>query len=228
MIIKHQQVHYHLPDGVAPRAKHRRQQCAPEPQLTGWIESWIEQHPGEVIHAGAFSGDLLPQLCACCRQVYAWEPVDYNYHSAVKTLELNGISNCVLRQAALGNTSGTLDMVVQFDGGYLLGGLCCVYNNGAVSPLLEKAQGPRIQTVAQETIDSYTYNHLQIIHLDLEGWEYQALEGAAHTIAKHRPVIIVEDTQHTADDLLATWNYTHTDTVSGDRVYTPGPTSAER
>lgn len=222
MKITHSDVEYFLPKGLSKRAQHRRLAETPEPELVAWIRKHLNSHPGSVIHAGAFSGDLLPQLCRAATQVYAWEPVSYNYAAAQRTLKHNSITNCELRNTALSDAAGTLDIVVQFEGGSLLGGLCCVLDNDVVvSPLLKQAHDPVTETVDTVAIDNYSYTDLQILHLDLEGWELAALKGAAHTVALHRPTIIVEDTEHACDRLLAHWGYTHTATVSGDRVYTP-------
>jgi len=226
MKITHANTQYYLPKGIAPRMRHRRMSETPEPQLVAWIERYLKHTPGTVIHAGAFSGDLLPQLSRASDHVYAWEPVSYNHSAAIRTLKLNRIRNCTLRNAALSNTSGELDIVVQFDGGYLLGGLCSVITDRVASPLLQQAQQPLTERVAAELIDSYTYEDLRIIHLDLEGWELAALKGAANTVAQHSPVIILEDTEHSCDTLLAQWDYVYSLTVSGDRVYMPN--SAKR
>jgi len=227
MIVKHANTQYHLPEGLSQRVQQRRLQETPEPELVARIAQHLAKHPGSVIHAGAFSGDLLPQLCAVADCVYAWEPVSYNYAAALETLELNSITNCEIRNAALSNSTDTLDIVTQFDGGYLLGGLCCVLKgNSVASPVLTHAHRPITETVRSEMIDSRTYTNLQVLHLDLEGWELAALEGAAHTVAAHRPVIILEDTERTCDTLLAEWNYVYTETVSGDRVYEPNKREA--
>ncbi len=49
-----------------------------------------------------------------------------------------------------------------------------------------------------DTIDSYDLDHVDLIQLDIEGAEYEALQGAAKTIERCKPVIVVEAkmTQH--------------------------------
>lgn len=222
MKITHSDVEYFLPKGLSKRAKHRRIAETPEPELVAWVAQYLKEHSGSMIHAGAFSGDLLPQLCASATYVYAWEPVSYNCKAARRTLKHNNIINCKLRNAALSNTAGTIDIVTQFKGGYLLGGLCCVLDNNTVSsPLLAQAQDPLTETVDAVKIDDYSYLDLKIIHLDLEGWELSALKGAFRTIKEHRPIIIVEDTEYKTKDLLSNWNYKFIKSVGSDRVYIP-------
>lgn len=47
--------------------------------------------------------------------------------------------------------------------------------------------------VPQITIDGLALDACDLIWLDVEGYELPALKGAVRTIAKHRPVIVVED-----------------------------------
>jgi FkbM family methyltransferase len=67
-----------------------------------------------------------------------------------------------------------------------------------------------------------------LIYLDVEGWEYFALQGALETIERCRPVIAVEInrnigyTGHTGDELralIASRGYTHVLTMHSDEIY---------
>lgn len=42
------------------------------------------------------------------------------------------------------------------------------------------------------TLDSIKPHDVDLIHLDVEGYEYQALKGAVRTIAKYKPLIVTE------------------------------------
>lgn len=44
-------------------------------------------------------------------------------------------------------------------------------------------------------IDSYNFPDVSVIHLDVEGYELEAVQGAKKTILKHRPAIIIEMTE---------------------------------
>ena len=67
------------------------------------------------------------------------------------------------------------------------------------------------------TIDSLNLERLDFIKLDIEGWEYRALNGAYETIFKHRPVMCLEinraalarQRERTEDvyNLLFSWRY---------------------
>lgn len=79
-------------------------------------------------------------------------------------------------------------------------------------------------------IDDYKLPVCDLIYLDVEGWEYFALQGAADTIMRCRPVIGVEInrnieyTGHTAHQLRAlilSHGYEHRLTLHSDEIYTP-------
>jgi len=46
--------------------------------------------------------------------------------------------------------------------------------------------------VPQKTLDSYNYTDVDIIKIDVEGYELQVLEGATNTIAQNRPIVQIE------------------------------------
>jgi len=82
-----------------------------------------------------------------------------------------------------------------------------------------------------ETIDSWRLPELGFLKLDVEGSEPAALEGAADTIARCRPVILYENkwlwTKHfghpkdAVDKILRRLGYRHIETVVKDAIWVP-------
>jgi FkbM family methyltransferase len=79
-------------------------------------------------------------------------------------------------------------------------------------------------------LDDLALPACDLIYLDIEGWEYFALQGAADTIARCRPVIGVEINRyinysgHTPEELrewLYAAHYAHAQTVISDEIYVP-------
>lgn len=151
------------------------------------IEYLLEHHGGEdIVHAGAGFGDFLPALGkACSGKIWAFEPNLENYRSARKTIELNGLTNIVLQNLALGAQPGAAQLRVM-DG------------EAAMGPRSEICDGETVLAHESQPCEIRTLDELlpeapvAIIHLDIEGYEFEALRGAAGLIARCRPLIVLE------------------------------------
>ncbi|NDB79064.1 FkbM family methyltransferase, partial [archaeon] len=81
------------------------------------------------------------------------------------------------------------------------------------------------------TIDSIMedYNDCNLIYLDIEGMEYQALLGAKKTINKYKPVIVIENkgiNKEISPDLIKNnvqklFNYKYIDRLMRDDIFIP-------
>lgn len=133
---------------------------------------------GNIVHAGAGFGDFLPALRSFDR-VFAFEPNDLMYECARRTIEANGLTNIVLHPLALSNRND-------------MGMLCHIDEQG-------REMGPRSEISVNGTkeirmvrLDSIVSEKISVIHLDLEGHEFAALEGARGIIEKDRPIVVLE------------------------------------
>jgi FkbM family methyltransferase len=148
---------------------------------------------GDLIHAGTFFGDFLPALSRSRfdgAKVWAFEPNNESYRCAKLTLEINGIHNVMLTNAALGERSETLSLQTRSLDGAALGGasrLLCGDTAAAVP-----AQDT--QPVRVVTLDSVIPEDRQIsaIQLDVEGFEARVLNGAGNIIRRCLPKIVLE------------------------------------
>jgi len=137
---------------------------------------------GDVVHAGAFFGDALPALSAAVAdgfRVYAFEPNPENYEAALQTVKLNGLKNVWLEQRALGCGLETIRLRTNSAEGEPLGPVSRV-----------AADGVKVEMV---TIDSVVGDRrVAVIHLDVEGWELPALDGAGRTVNRCLPTLVTE------------------------------------
>jgi len=67
------------------------------------------------------------------------------------------------------------------------------------------------------TIDSLNLEKCDLIHLDIEGYEGKALLGAANTIQKFKPVIIIE--RNSGASYLESLGYRKVDTTRMDNIF---------
>ena len=64
-------------------------------------------------------------------------------------------------------------------------------------------------TVPMRTLDSFNFDNIGYIKMDIEGYELKALKGAEQTIKKFWPVVTIEQNQGNifAQELLESWGY---------------------
>jgi len=135
--------------------------------------------PGStVIDAGAHIGVhtvSLARLVGPSGRVYAFEPQHKLFRELVFNLRLNGLDNAVPLRYALGHTSAIVEMdnaPHDNEGGTSIG-----------------RGGDRVEL---RPLDSFGFRNVSLIKIDVEHFEDFLLEGAQLTIARDRPVILIE------------------------------------
>jgi FkbM family methyltransferase len=142
--------------------------------------------PGDtVVEAGANIGTHTVPLARACApgRLYAFEPQQRVFQILCANLALNNIGNVIARPEAVGAETGSI-LVPDID--YARPG-----NFGAVS--LEGPQPDSGTPTPLTTLDSLQLPACALIKIDVEGFEPQALRGAAETIARCRPFLYVEN-----------------------------------
>lgn len=159
-----------------------------EPRMPDFVARHVGT--GDIVHAGTFFGDFLPafsRAMAPGARVWAYEPVEENYVCARATLELNRVDNVVLQFAGLGAKSATGVVVTTDAAGAALGEVAYISTS-------LPAQGGVTEDICIVSIDETVPadRWVSIIQLDVEGFEQPALEGALRTIARCRPILVLE------------------------------------
>lgn len=167
------------------------------------------------ISAGSYFGDFLPALSKETDQtIFTYEPVPEQFDYAKKTIALNNLQNVVIENLALSNKNGSVIMELcdpQSDEMLLLGG------GSRIVPQKSKTT----IKVRSTTLDSLIPNdcEISVIHLDVEGHEGQALEGASRLIKKNLPIIIVESfPEKFFQTYLSPLGYTHQGIVARNHI----------
>jgi FkbM family methyltransferase len=143
--------------------------------------------PGmQVLDVGANMGYfslLAASLVGESGRVYSWEPSPSNVKMLLASQLANGFRNIEIVQAAAGSRSGLLNYFPNFSNGM-------VTEIGQVQP----EQAFAAETVMALRIDDVLPRDAKIdfVKIDVEGFEYEALNGALETLRRCRPLIVSE------------------------------------
>lgn len=163
-----------------------------------------------VVQAGGNGGLMVQPFAEKFKDVYTFEPDPLNFYCL--TLNVTG-ANVHKFQACLGNERAMVSLNTMY-----------ANDNGAFF-IEGKGKVPVLR------IDDLGLDECDLIQLDIEGFEYQALLGGLETIKKYKPVIAVEFckpwaerygiTETILDDLLISQlGYTKVTIFDQDRIYT--------
>ena len=123
------------------------------------------------IDGGAYVGTWSVQLLPLFRRVIAFEPIAEN----AECLALN-CPGAEIHRAALGAEAGSVSMARQ--------------NERKAYSYQRADHGVEVPVMA---VDDLRLEDLDLVKLDLEGMEHDALRGARETLLRCRPVVMVEE-----------------------------------
>lgn len=168
--------------------------------------------PRKIIDIGMNIGMNTWEYATFAKEVHGFEPVPTTYQIALDNIALNqnhqdpskgwfktsdgtwasllpsGIIHTY--NVALGPTKTIVEMHIKKNDGH---NRIANDNYTTISGKPVKVNtGYHRVTVPQETLDSYNFTDVDIIKIDVEGYEFQVLEGARSTIQTNRPIIQIE------------------------------------
>lgn len=161
-----------------------------EPEITALIDQYLPVG-GTCIDIGAnigFHSLYAASVVGPSGSVVSFEPLPRLQAQMQRSVEGNGFHNVSVQPVALGMTKGTAT-------------LSLVDENIGASSLqnvdADRAVGTKV-TVPVHTLDSYVqdFSRLDLIKIDIEGSEFEALRGGENVIRRFRPVIILEFSPH--------------------------------
>ncbi len=161
----------------------------------GWTPEWSEPTREEmfwrqlpldglvVYDVGAFHGILTLFFASRGAQVIAYEPHEENHARLIQNIRLNELRNVLVRQVAVGSQagSGTLTYNPSMAGG----GSVNTNATGTVSQRVEI-------TTLDHDIAAASLPAPDLIKIDIEGWELEALKGTQAILAGHHPALFLE------------------------------------
>lgn len=166
---------------------------------------------GTVIQAGGNFG-LYPVLYTeFFETVYTFEPDPMNFFCLGLNCQFN---NIIKMNLALGDKPGNARMINRSPVNY---GMNCIEETSS-----------HVNSIPIVNIDSFDFQDVRLLQLDLEGYELPALQGAVNTINKYKPLMIIEATEEWSPetykpivDFLDTLGYKPTKIITRlDTVFT--------
>jgi FkbM family methyltransferase len=162
-----------------------------------------------MVQAGGNSGLYVKKYAKKFKTVYTFEPFPELFECLVRNVNE---PNVIKIQACVGNSHTLVNMEEHFEGD--AGGGHVGTSRGIVPTFL---------------IDDLNLPECNLIHLDIEGYEPFALEGARETILRCKPIIAIENCEKwlnrygkglgDIEDILVGCGYRYIGSVKGDRVY---------
>jgi FkbM family methyltransferase len=140
----------------------------------------FNQSVKNVIHAGGNMGIYALEFAKECENVYVFEPADENFSALALNCAM--VENIFLYKAALGNDNKPINVVNETADKQC--GAWKVKGSGKIPTL---------------KIDDLNLDDVSIIHLDIEGYELYAIQGAENTIKKCKPLLSFEILNHNVD-----------------------------
>jgi len=130
-------------------------------------------------HVGIYS--LLASLrVGPSGRVYAFEPLDRNLRYLRRHVTLNNLQNCVILEEAVCNREGTLP-----------------FSAAAWSSSMAHLSSDGETLVPSTTLDNCIYGEKgfrppDVVKIDVEGAEFEVLEGASRALSEFHPTIFLE------------------------------------
>jgi FkbM family methyltransferase len=159
-----------------------------EPQTTKLLTT-LAKGARNVIVGGAYIGDhvvFIARAISETGRVHAFEPAERSYERLLHHLKINGLQNASAHRMGLWHRS---DVALQLQGDLAL----------ASSVPATDAEHAFQSTSIDDYVRSQNLSSVELIMLDTEGGEENALIGAQETIDRHSPTILFEIHRHFVD-----------------------------
>jgi FkbM family methyltransferase len=112
-------------------------------------------------------------------KVFSFEPSPNVLNITQKSISFNKLDNVKLFQKAVGDISGHITI-----------------HEGKASSNVKKLRDTKQIKVEMTSLDDFTKNQkiesIDLIKIDVDGFEYEVLQGAKDIMKKHKPIFIVE------------------------------------
>ena len=144
-----------------------------------------------VYDVGSFEGLLALFFASRAKQVICYEPNSRNHSRLLDNIKLNGFTNVQVRKTGVGEAPQQIQMLWNpaMPGGASAETVTAAHLQDTVSSV-------QVETIPITTLDKDAEeNRLpapDLIKIDIEGWELEALRGARQLLRRFRPALYLE------------------------------------
>ena len=129
---------------------------------------WVAHHLAKISNSGI---------------VFGFEPDPYNFDRCTENIKLNGFKNLLVLPFGLGDTDGSIGMEIRTPTN--LGG-------NRIAPI-GTANTREVKISRLDDIESIKkLSKIDLIKIDVEGYELNVLRGGEQTLKKHHPILFIE------------------------------------
>lgn len=132
-----------------------------------------------IIDVGANIGTMTIPFAQFADEVYSFDPVKITFDTLQLNVKENNLTNVTLFNCALNDTDGNRKIFV---------------NNSKLgaSSFYDNVSNGYTETIETKTLDSFNFENIAFIKIDVQGAEIDVLKGATQTIIKNQCHLIVE------------------------------------
>lgn len=135
---------------------------------------------------GANIGNHTLVMSRHARQVLAFEPQPEVFQILSRNIEANGITNVRAHPVGLSDCNDSLVLYTNLEG-----------NSGGSTFNPKRRPGHHLKVrsevrIGDEFLASQGVDRVDLIKIDVEGYELEVLKGLAKTIREHQPIVVIE------------------------------------
>lgn len=155
-----------------------------------------------IIDAGANIGYLTVQFAKLAKKVYSFEPQPYIFNMLCSNILFNDLNHKVDHyRLGLGNSKERRQLWSieneEFEHVWNYGGRGIEWEDSYYKPTGEVREEDQIEVT---TLDSFKIDKCDLLKLDVQGFEWQLLQGGKNTIESNLPIILLESAPERSDN----------------------------
>lgn len=173
-----------------------------EGETLEWIHKILQERPdGVFIDVGASTGWYSVRVALLGRLVVAIEPNSVVYARLLKNIALNDCSDLIVPHPfAASDVTGEIDLCYN--------PLVPLTSGASLDPKIRSRANISRMSVSQRLVDDIVGSvPVDIIKIDVEGYELPVLRGAQKTIDAWRPALVLEANDDFALEALRDWMF---------------------